>query len=169
MARRGENIYKRKDGRYEGRYIKYYDMYGKAVYGYIYSKSYTEIKDKLAQCKTEKQTTNKGSNTLLCDWLELWLKSQALLKPTTKRIYKSHIKNHINPQIGNIPLKKLNTSILQNFINNLNLSPSTTKTVFSTLKSALSEAEDKNFITNIWNKVKLPKKEKSMVRVLSVT
>ena len=25
MARKGENIYKRKDGRYEGRYIKAYD------------------------------------------------------------------------------------------------------------------------------------------------
>lgn len=30
MARRGENIYKRKDGRYEGRYIKYYDISGTA-------------------------------------------------------------------------------------------------------------------------------------------
>ena len=75
MARRGENIYKRKDGRYEGRYIKYYDMSGKAVYGYIYSKNYAEIKEKLAKCKTEKQSEYKGSNTLLCDWLETWLMS----------------------------------------------------------------------------------------------
>ena len=35
MARKGENIYKRKDGRYEGRYIKSYDINGKAVWGYI--------------------------------------------------------------------------------------------------------------------------------------
>lgn len=168
MARRGENIYKRKDGRYEGRYIKYYDMSGKAVYGYIYSKSYAEIKEKLAKCKTEKQSEYKGSNTLLCDWLEIWLMSQGILKPTTKRVYKSHIENHINPQIGSIPLKKLNAEILQNFINNLELSASTTKTVFSTLKSALTEAEDKGFITNVWSKVKLPKKDISIVRVLSV-
>lgn len=25
MSKKGENIYKRKDGRWEGRYIKYYD------------------------------------------------------------------------------------------------------------------------------------------------
>lgn len=36
MPRRGENIYKRKDGRWEGRYIKQYDIKGKAQYGYIY-------------------------------------------------------------------------------------------------------------------------------------
>ena len=36
MARRGENIYKRKDGRYEGRYIKRYDINGKAVFSYVY-------------------------------------------------------------------------------------------------------------------------------------
>lgn len=38
MPRRGENIYKRKDGRWEGRYIKQYDIKGKAQYGYIYGK-----------------------------------------------------------------------------------------------------------------------------------
>lgn len=168
MARRGENIYKRKDGRYEGRYIKYYDMSGKAVYGYVYSKSYTEIKEKLTKCKTEKQSAYKSSNTLLCDWLEIWLMSQGVLKPTTKRVYKSHIENHINPQIGTIPLKKLNAEILQDFINKLELSASTVKTVFSTLKSALTEAEDKGFITNVWSKVKLPKKDISIVRVLSI-
>ena len=32
MARKGENIYKRKDGRYEGRYIISYDENGKAKY-----------------------------------------------------------------------------------------------------------------------------------------
>lgn len=31
MARRGENIYERKDGRFEGRYIKGYDINGKAI------------------------------------------------------------------------------------------------------------------------------------------
>lgn len=39
MPRKGENIYKRKDGRWEGRYIKGRDG-KKAIYGYVYSKSY---------------------------------------------------------------------------------------------------------------------------------
>jgi len=169
MARRGENIYKRKDGRYEGRYIKYYDISGKAVYGYIYSKSYTEIKKKLAKCKAEKHLTQKASNTLLKDWMNVWITCQNIIKPTTKRIYQSHIKNHINPEIGNIPLKKLNTEILQKFVNDLDLSASTIKTTFCILKSALSSAEDKGYITNIWSKVKLPKRENSIVRILSAS
>ena len=41
MARKGENIFKRKDGRWEGRYIKSREN-GKAVYGYVFGKSYSE-------------------------------------------------------------------------------------------------------------------------------
>ena len=48
MARRGENIYKRKDGRYEGRYIKDHDENGKPLYGYVYAKCYGEVKAILA-------------------------------------------------------------------------------------------------------------------------
>ena len=35
MARKGENITKRKDGRWEARVIKGYDLNGKAKYQYI--------------------------------------------------------------------------------------------------------------------------------------
>ena len=38
---------KGKDGRWEGRYIRCYDENGKAKYGYIYSKTYNETKQKL--------------------------------------------------------------------------------------------------------------------------
>ena len=50
MPRRGENIYKRKDGRWEGIYIKCH-INGKAQYGYIYAKSYKEAKERLSQAK----------------------------------------------------------------------------------------------------------------------
>ena len=46
MPRRGENIRRRKDGRWEGRYIKGYAIDGKAVYGSVYGKSYLEAKKK---------------------------------------------------------------------------------------------------------------------------
>ncbi len=45
MARTGENIYKRKDGRWEGRYIKLYDANGKPKYGYVYARTYSELND----------------------------------------------------------------------------------------------------------------------------
>lgn len=54
MPRRGENIYKRKDGRWEGRYIK--DIIGnKAKYGYVYAHTYQELKEKLHLVKSSIQ------------------------------------------------------------------------------------------------------------------
>lgn len=43
MPRKGENIYKRKDGRWEARYIRDRTESGKAVYGYVYAKSYYHL------------------------------------------------------------------------------------------------------------------------------
>lgn len=45
MSRTCENITRRKDGRWEARYIKGY-IDGKAIYGYLYGKSYEEAKRK---------------------------------------------------------------------------------------------------------------------------
>ena len=45
MPRRGENIYKRKDGRWEGRYIRGRTLTGKAEYGYVYARSYAACRE----------------------------------------------------------------------------------------------------------------------------
>ena len=47
MARHGENIHKRKDGRWEGRYIKGRSETGKAIWGYVYAYSYVDAKTAL--------------------------------------------------------------------------------------------------------------------------
>lgn len=44
MPRKGENIFKRKDGRWEGRYIKAHTLQGKALYGYVYARTYKDVK-----------------------------------------------------------------------------------------------------------------------------
>lgn len=44
------NIYKRKDGRFEGRIPLGYDDKGKIKYRYLYAKSLAEIKEKNALC-----------------------------------------------------------------------------------------------------------------------
>ena len=55
MPRKGENIYKRKDGRWEGRYLKSRTPEGKAKYGYVYAKTYREVKNKLIEKKNFKR------------------------------------------------------------------------------------------------------------------
>ena len=46
MARKGENIFKRKDGRWEARYVHHYDEQGRTVYGYAYGHTYSDAKKK---------------------------------------------------------------------------------------------------------------------------
>ena len=55
MSRKGENIYKRKDGRWEGRYIRE-RVDGKIKYGYIFAHSYKDAKEKLIHARQENLT-----------------------------------------------------------------------------------------------------------------
>lgn len=167
MARRGENIYKRRDGRYEGRYIKRYDTNGKAVYGYVYDRSYAGIRDKLNKCKAEKKPKPKDSDTPLAEWFSIWIESEIGIKDSTKQVYRRHIENHIIPQLGKIQLKKLTSEMIQKFIDGLKLSPATVKLIFTVLESGLKCAEEKGFISNVWSKAKLPKMQKTKVDILT--
>ena len=55
MPRRGENIYKRKDGRWEGRYIADRKPDGGALYRSVYGTTYADVRQKLAvSWKTKK-------------------------------------------------------------------------------------------------------------------
>ena len=47
MSKRGDNIHKRKDGRWEGRYKKGRKPNGTIKYGSVYGKTYGEVKKKL--------------------------------------------------------------------------------------------------------------------------
>ena len=55
MPRRGENIYKRKDGRWEGRYLCSYDEIGNRKYKFIYVRTYSELREKLNNLKAAGQ------------------------------------------------------------------------------------------------------------------
>ena len=64
MARKGENIYKRKDGRWEGRYHKINMADGRQKYASVYGKTYKEVKEKLFLKKRE-QLLEKGGQGCL--------------------------------------------------------------------------------------------------------
>lgn len=95
MARKGENIYKRKDGRYEGRYIKDYDLQGKGITGYVYGKSYKEAKEKLliAKAKVKQQQNKPPSEMFVKDWFEKWLSTQKHIKKSSYTVYSSLVEN----------------------------------------------------------------------------
>ena len=81
MPRRGENIRKRKDGRWEARYIKRYNSDGKAIYASVYAKTYFEVKkkqtEKLNQISTEAPPTTNRKITFR-EVLFLWLNNNRI-------------------------------------------------------------------------------------------
>lgn len=102
MPKKGENIYKRKDGRWEGRYIKSRTESGKIIYGYVYARNYRETKEKqkakMVSCNS--QTTNKNEHTF--SWLASeWFESIKLnTKTSTQNKYHNMLTNYILPEYG---------------------------------------------------------------------
>ncbi len=73
MSKRGENITKRKDGRWEARYIKGYEN-GKAVYGYLYGKSYAEAKQKKEEAlRSSRELSHSKRTETFNDLLDCFL------------------------------------------------------------------------------------------------
>ena len=101
MPRKGENIYKRKDGRWEGRYIRSYDAENKARYTYVYGKTYGEVKQKLADERSNPSKARIATRSLLTydELLDSWLHSSQLnIKESTHARYTHLINTHIKPQ-----------------------------------------------------------------------
>ena len=122
MARKranGEgNIRKRKDGRWEGRYTAGYDpVTGKAISRNVLGKTQAEVKEKLARAMEETKGLDivKAGEYTVGKWLDVWFEYYAKIKvrPSSHKTYEGYIKNHIKPNIGNIPLTKLTTLDLQ--------------------------------------------------------
>ena len=109
MARRGENIYKRKDGRWEGRYIKCRDVSGKAIYGYVYSRTYAETKEKLTKISAEVKSktynpTSKNLSAYALEWLETVL---LYCKQSTYVKYHNIVHKHIITELGNLIISEI--------------------------------------------------------------
>lgn len=171
MSRKGENIYKRKDGRWEGRYCSGYTDNGKIIYKSIYGKTYSEVRERLAICKFENndQHTIVSSTMTLSEWYRRWYTSQNQIKQSTKTIYESYYNKHIKDSIGKMTLKRLNMDILQNWIDGLSgkLASKSVRAVFSMLKLCLRAAYEKHLLADVYSNVRLPKTQKPTVDVLT--
>lgn len=120
MPKKGENIYKRKDGRWEGRYIRSHNVNGKAEYGYVYGKTYSDVKQKLLRMKVlpQQRSEKRGKqSTTYSQLLDDWLRSSRLnIKESTYARYTHLIERHIKPHLGDLPLSQLTTQAVEDFI-----------------------------------------------------
>ena len=125
MAKRGLNIYKRKDGRWEGRFIKD-RINGKYVYGYVLGKSYTETKERLITSRTKwandvsEALQNKTKlRTLGNEWLK---KAEAFLKESTVAKYNEYCERYIWDVLGDYDISDITNANLTQFFYDLTTS-----------------------------------------------
>ena len=154
MPRKGENIYKRKDGRWEGRYIKSRTCTGKIVYGYVYAKTYREAKAKLRgqnpshnpQPVVSVATTPNSFSTVASDWFES-VKLQT--KESTRNKYHNMLTNYILPSYGDLTLDSITYDFIESHCNLLlvsggkkgnGLSAKTVTDVLSVIRNVLKFA-----------------------------
>ena len=118
MARTGSNIYKRKDGRYEGRILIGKNSRRKPKYIYIYAKTLREVKRKMSEVQApgpgmESQVSDISVQTAAEEWLNSMKKSW---KPTTFRMYQCIISRYIIPLLGSFPVMEIKRETLEDFV-----------------------------------------------------
>ncbi len=183
MSKRGENIYKRKDGRWEGRYIKDRTVGGKAIYGYVYAYSYKETRTKLQDairdwhsseqtCQEETETTDFQS--LAEEW---FCHMKPLVKESTYRKYSNLWQSYIRPQLGHMQIPDISQSILEEYCTALltsggskgeGLSAKTVSDTMSLIRCVLQFCISKKIVVSCDTRMITVKQCTKKMRVLTV-
>ena len=176
MARRGENIYFRKDGRWEGRYIKSRDLNGKARFGSVYGKHYQEVKKKLVIIKSELYQSDFipviHGNGSFEDWADYWLEIlvSPYVKPETCAGYRRSLNKHIYPALGRMNIHEIEPRHIQDMVLALQkkLAVTTLRGICRLLKSIFNAACEKGVLFhNPYQDIRVPKAGKRPPRVLT--
>ena len=159
-------IGKRKDGRWEARYIAGRDPEtGKQIRKSILGKTQAEVRTKLKEALAEATEIDvvKSGEYNVAGWVQAWysLYAQPNVRETTARYYKGYIDHHVLPRLGDTPLNKLTSLDIQQFYKDLlengriredtkakkpGLSSTTVHGIHVMLKSALKRAVQERLI-----------------------
>lgn len=168
-----ENITKRKDGRFMGRFIVGYDDSGKTLYQYVYGKTYDEAQEKVMIGRAIESRFLSGKSVSVKKAYAEWLNAVAnRVKESTLANYKMKFEKHILPVFGDMLVAELPPKIINDFICKKltnGLSASYVRDIFVVFKTMLKYAQEVyNFKLSLKNIV-LPKCEKKEVKKISDT
>ena len=180
MPKRGENIHKRKDGRWEARYKKGIDVNGKTVYGSLYANTYREVKEKL-QFKLQDVASGFVSvkkHYTFSDAACLWLKdSQLSLKGASVYRYENLLNTHILPDFGNRCIGQITGTDINSFLATKlisgrvdkkgGLSPSYVRSIMLVMKAVLTYASENQMCLPLQSKISKPQPMAKELPVLS--
>ena len=174
MPRRGENIWKRKDGRWEARYIRSRDENGKAQYASVYAGSYLEVKEKRAKAlevlaaSAGRRTSLDKSSTLKSISEEYLVIRKPVIKESSYSRYNDLLDWYVYPSLGTKAIVELCQEDFEQLSaalsgsggkTGLGLSPKTIKDVMTLLKQILSYAEKKG-ISPISSAISFPQQQR---------
>ena len=154
MARRGENIYKRKDGRYEGRYVIGRTAQGRTKFGYVYGRQYHAVRSLLMEKKAAQQRADAetgGSPMHLAAWMERWLEweQRGRVRESSYQTYLNLYRRHIQPGLGCTPLCRLTQEDVRVFLDCLEqkgLAAGTIQGIYRLLSAGLRAAQEEGLI-----------------------
>ena len=184
MARHGENIRKRKDGRWEARLICGYKENGRAKYKYIYRKTYAEAKEAKNQMMSQKlfhgsrsityPQTRRSFGSLLTDWLYF---VRPDVKESTYSRYTAMIEKHIRPELGQISLSEMTSEDIDHFSlkklaqGNLKksggLSPKTVTGFLSVIRLALDYGAERGYCCPTHIVIRNPRQNTPKIQILT--
>ncbi|WP_369282374.1 tyrosine-type recombinase/integrase [Oscillibacter sp. GMB15532] len=162
MSRKGENIYKRKDNRWEGRIHK-----PDGKYHSIYGKSYKEVREKMQQAKS-KTSISKGvspskNKNIAVNLFKAWISGEVAIrvKPSTYESYDQCINKYVLPYFSQPGYERLTASSVSKFVKSIRktetLSETSQKKIISIFKIAMREiAKDIPEYTALLDEIAVP-------------
>lgn len=154
MSKYGSSIYKRKDGRWEGRYVVGYKN-NRSIYKSVYAKSVNELEQKM-QCVL---VNNIDKPIAFIELIYSWLcYGKIKNKKSTHDKYNYIIDKHIKNEIGETRLKDLTSVQVNQFLNNKlkHYSSSYVKTMAIIIKSAIDYGHKEQLAELSNNQVNMP-------------
>lgn len=149
MPRKGENIRKRKDGRWEGRYVIKVNNISKTRS--VYAATYAEVKKKLAKAKTENtvHVSTFEVQITLNEAAEKWLKEvHETKKASTYAKYKSIYNKYIQEKLGTELFEKIDCEMIDGIYQSVT-SESSKKSIQCVLKQIFSYAQSQYKISTV--------------------
>ena len=112
----------RKDGRWEGRVVVGYDDKGLPKTKNVLAKTKGECVAKLESLKESvapATAVKVRADMPFGEWMTFWYETccKPAVRPNTRTGYENNIRLYIRPRLGDIPLNKLTTNDIQQFIN----------------------------------------------------
>lgn len=179
MPRKGENIFKRKDGRWEARYIHHYEN-GKAKYRYLYAATYAEAKAKKieAQSKPDQISIPAAKRLVTFDELaDLWLEEiKTTVKESTFTRYHRIVQRYLHPLLEKQNLSKMDSAFLKGLTEKLlqeggtnknALAPKTVSDIVCVLKTILQYGRENNYPCPNLGSLRYPQKTAKSVKILT--